>query len=260
MDFTVRPITPDEIDRVPLRCWPDRSAIAKLFMSQETIGMAAWDGNRCIAQLHCYRIDCPDDLVSNWPRWNRPWWTESVQKSEVNLQFPAWCHACFHVGRSLQTAQEEVLELVHRFAQQSKWDVDRVHSKLNLLDAVYLSRKEVENAVHELFISKRDGFDTEAPEYRGRGIGTAMCQESIRWATNHGCAVVVGSGVPSGIPVAANHEGALPWTTYARLGFRNKLLQLIVDDHAPIRQAKENALKSGRSAEDICHRMMVFDV
>ena len=153
MDFTVRPITPDEIDRIPLRCWPDRDTLAKLFMSQESIGMAAWDGNRCIAQLHCYRIDCPDGLVSNWPAWNRPWWTESVQKSEVNLQFPAWCHACFHVGRTLQTAQEEVLELVHRFAQQSEWDVDRIHEKLNLFDAVYLSRKEVENAVHELFIS-----------------------------------------------------------------------------------------------------------
>jgi hypothetical protein len=55
MDFVVRPITPDEIDRVPLRCWPDHDAMAKLFASQETIGMAAWDGNPCVAQLHCYR-------------------------------------------------------------------------------------------------------------------------------------------------------------------------------------------------------------
>ena len=49
-------------------------------------------------------------------------------------------------------------------------------------------------------------------------------------------------------------------TTYARLGFRNKRLQLVKDDHPPVRQAKERALKLGRSEADICHRMMVFDV
>lgn len=260
MNIVVRPITPDEIDRVPLRCWPDRDAIANLFASQETIGMAAWDGNRCVAQLHCYRIDRPDNFVSGWPRWNRPWWAECVQMGEVQLHFPAWCHACCHVGRTLQTAHEELLSLVLRIAEQTEWSVDSLHEKLNSLDAVFLSRGEVENVVRELCTSKRQSFDTEAPEYRGHGIGTAMCQESVSWAKNHGCAVVVGTGVPSGIPEAANHAGALPWTTYARLGFRNILLQLVMDDHPPVRQAKETALKSGRSEEDICDRMMVLDV
>ena len=222
--------------------------------------MAAWDGDRCVAQLHCYRVDCPDNFVSDWPRWNRPWWVESVQTSEVHLQFPAWCHACFHVGRTLQTDHEEFLALVQRFAQQTEWNVDSIHEKLNSLDAVYLSRDEVKNAVRELCTSKHQSFNTEAPEYRGHGIGTAMCQESISWAKGNGCAVVVGTGVPSGILEAANHTGALPWTTYARLGFLSKRLQLVMDDHFPVRQAKETALKSGQSEEDICDRMMVLDV
>ena len=260
MDITVRPITPDDIDRVPLRCWPNSDTIAKLFSLQGTIGMAAWEGDRCVAQLHCYRINCPDNLVSDWPRWNRPWWVESVQTGKVQLQFPAWCHACFHVGRTLQTDHEEFLALVQRFAQETEWDIDSIYEKLNSLDAVYLSRDQVDRAVRELCTSKREGFNTEAPEYRGHGIGTAMCRESIRWAKNHDYAVVVGTGVPNGIPEAADHAGALPWTTYARVGFRNKRLQLVKDDHPPVRQAKERALKLGRSEEDICHRMMVLDI
>ena len=260
MDIAIRPIAPDEIDRVPLRCWPDREAIAKLFTAQETIGMAAWDGNRCIAQLHCYRIEHPDDILSAWPKWNRPWWVEKVQTGEVQLHFPAWCHACCHVGRTLQALREELLSLVQRLAEQTGWDVDSLHKKLNSLDAVFLRRDEVEEMVGELRTSGRLTFKTEAPEYRGRGIGTAMCVESIRWAKDHDYAVIVGTGVPSGIPEAAAHAGALPWTTYAKLGFRDRLLQLVDMDHTPVRQAKEIALKAGRAQEDVCDRMMVLDL
>lgn len=164
MDITVRPITPEEIDRVPLRCWPNSDTIAKLFLSQGTIGMAAWEGDWCVAQLHCYRINCPDNLVSNWPRWNRPWWVESVQTGKVQLQYPAWCYACFHVGRTLQTDHEEFLALVQRFAQKTKWDINSIYEKLNSLDAVYLSRDQVNRAIRELRSSKREGFNTEAPK------------------------------------------------------------------------------------------------
>ncbi len=66
----------------------------------------------------------------------------------------------------------------------------------------------------------------------------SLLQESISWAKSHGCAVVVGIGVPSGIPEAADHAGALPWTTYARLGFRNRRLQLVMY-HLPDRQSKQ---------------------
>lgn len=260
MDITVRPIAADEIDRVPLRCWPDREAIAGLFARQDTIGIAAWDGDRCVAQLHCYRIEGPDDRLSGWPRWNRPWFIEGVQAGEAEMHFPAWCHACCHVGRTLQTLHEELLSLVQRFAEQANWSVDSLHQTLNSLDAVFLTREEVESMVGELHSAERQSFKTEAPEYRGQGVGTALCQESIRWAKSHGCASVVGRGVPSGIPEAAAHAGALPWTTYARLGFHPGLLRLVDTDHPPVRQAKEAALKAGRSEEDICDRMMVLDM
>ena len=199
-------------------------------------------------------------IATSSNEWNRPWWVESVQTGKVQLQFPAWCYACFHVGRTLQTDHEKFLALVQRFAQKTEWDIDSIYEKLNSLDVVYLSRDQVNRAVRELHSSKREGFNTEAPEYRGHGIGTAMRRESIRWAKNHDYAVVVGTGVPNGIPEAAEHAGALPWTTYARLGFRNKRLQLVEDEHPPVRQAKERALKLGRPEEDICHRMMVFDL
>ena len=101
IDITVRPISPEEIDRVPLRCWPDREAIRKLFTRQETIGMAAWDGERCVAQLHCYRVTAP-----NGKEWKAAehgpmggsmganWWTESDRafQSEklylINIKHP----------------------------------------------------------------------------------------------------------------------------------------------------------------------------
>ena len=72
--------------------------------------------------------------------------------------FPAWCHACFHVGRTLQTDHEEFLALVQRFAQQTEWNVDSIHEKLNSLDAVYLSRDEVKNAVPRIVHFKTPKF------------------------------------------------------------------------------------------------------
>ena len=260
MDIAVRPIAPDQIDRVPLRCWPDRDAIAGLFARQKTIGMAAWDGDRCVAQLHCYRIEHPDDIPSFWPKWNRPWWTEGVCAGEVQLRLPAWCHACCHVGRTLETLREELLSLTRRLADQTGWNLDSLHKRLNSFDAVFLSRDEVDDMVEELRLSKRQSFSTEAPEYRGQGIGTAMCQESIRWAKNHGYATVAAGSVPTGIPEAAAHAGALPWSTYARLGFRARLMKLMDTEHPPVRQAKQAALEAGRPEEDVRDRMMVLDV
>lgn len=64
MAITLRPITADEIDRISPRCWPEREAIARLFRRQEAIGMAAWDGERYVAQLHCYSVEAIDDLAA----------------------------------------------------------------------------------------------------------------------------------------------------------------------------------------------------
>jgi hypothetical protein len=40
--ITVPPIEPEELDRIVLRCWPDRETLDRLFAKQGTIGMAAF--------------------------------------------------------------------------------------------------------------------------------------------------------------------------------------------------------------------------
>jgi endonuclease YncB( thermonuclease family) len=45
----VRPIQPDELERIVLRCWPERETIDQLLVVQGTIGMAAWDGEKNVA-------------------------------------------------------------------------------------------------------------------------------------------------------------------------------------------------------------------
>lgn len=55
----VRPIRRDELGKVLLRCLPDGYRIETMFKTQEVIGMGAWDVDKCIAQLHCYRLILP---------------------------------------------------------------------------------------------------------------------------------------------------------------------------------------------------------
>ncbi len=100
----VRPVEPADLDRIVLRCWPDRSHIDELFARQGTIGLSAWDGDRCVAQLHGYRIELPGGSNPCWPDWNR-WWSHEVEAHVQGLpEGPVWCHACFHVGRTLEKA------------------------------------------------------------------------------------------------------------------------------------------------------------
>jgi GNAT superfamily N-acetyltransferase len=113
--ITVRPIERGELDRVVLRCWPERDVLERLFQEQGTIGMAAWEGDKCVGTLHCYRIAPPDWRNEHWPEWNR-WWTgpSSFSEAEIRtylerLSGSLWCHACYHVGRmlELQSAGDE---------------------------------------------------------------------------------------------------------------------------------------------------------
>lgn len=116
--ITVRAIEPTELDRIVLRCWPDRRALDRLFMAQGTIGMAAWEGDTNVAQLHCYRVTAPDGNEWNQVKESGAnWWTESDRifsgwgqwgpsKTELDLSGPVWCHACFHVGRTLDNPEE----------------------------------------------------------------------------------------------------------------------------------------------------------
>jgi len=267
MDITIRPITADEIDRVPLRCWPDREAIAELFARQGTIGMAAWEQGKCVAQLHGYRIVEPGDLWEIWPAWNRPWWTEKVRTGEFHLQTPAWCHACFHVGRTKDTHHNELLQRVLWLAYQSDWNIDRIYADISKLDGVFLSRTEVAQMVKELQESGRRSFVTEAPQYRSQGIGTAMCRDSVRWAREHDYAVIVGNGAPDGLFDFAVRSGNLPWTSYSNLGFEAVSIESgsaelpdWVQGNSPpqVMAGVRTALADGRPIHEFHERLMVL--
>jgi len=231
--IAVRPIQPSELDRVVLRCWPDRAILCRLFRTQGTIGMAAWDGEKNVAQLHCYRVTAPDGkewtAAEHGPMggsMGANWWTESdrifqgwgqwgPRKSELGLFGPIWCHACFHVGRIL------------------------------------------------------DDPEANDPRYVGQGIGTALCTASIQWAREHGYVAVVAPGSPEGVPQFTSWYGHLPWTTYARLGFRDYPVPPEETEelpgwatgavHEPIASEIRKALDS-RPLNEILERVMVLDL
>ncbi|MGI6377157.1 MAG: hypothetical protein ACOX3S_14335 [Anaerolineae bacterium] len=169
----VRPASIDQIHLIPWRCWGDDvEVLNKLFAAQETIGMAAWEGDRCVGVLHTFRIELP---------------TTPDRLPDERLQYVmgagfegvAWCHACFHVGRTVDTYAAEL-------------------------------------ATHD---RARTIFDGTDQRYFSRGIGTALLQESVRWARTHGYEGIIGPGAPSGLFNFCVWAGALPYTTYARLGF-----------------------------------------
>jgi len=85
--IAVRPIRREELGKVFLRCFPDGGRIETMFKTQEVIGMAAWDGDKCIAQQHCYRLILPNGSADN---------------GCLGISGPVWCHACCHVGRSIE--------------------------------------------------------------------------------------------------------------------------------------------------------------
>ncbi|MBT3267766.1 hypothetical protein HN371_11460 [Candidatus Poribacteria bacterium] len=102
--WTVRPIEPADTGSIVMRCWPeDAAARRRLFATQHTIGMAAWDGDVCVGQLHCYAVDFPTVENSDWPEWNQ-WWS-GVEGFRAPRAGRAWCHACFHVGRTVAKAR-----------------------------------------------------------------------------------------------------------------------------------------------------------
>ena len=109
----IRPIAPDEFDKMYPGCWPghgtDREALGRLFASQGTLGMAAWDRDECVAQLHCYRVIAPDGRNRHWPPWTEWWWDHYRPEAMAHgpkLSGPVWCHSCFHVGRLLRSEGE----------------------------------------------------------------------------------------------------------------------------------------------------------
>ena len=98
----IHPIRRDELGRVLLRCLPDGYRLEALFQTQEVIGFGAWDQDQCIAQLHCYRLLLPHGSADLWPAWTRPAYIADVLAGSLGISGPVWCHACFHVGRSIE--------------------------------------------------------------------------------------------------------------------------------------------------------------
>ncbi len=179
--ITIRPIEKDELGRVVLRCWPDDpNVLDKIFEAQGTIGMAAWEGDRNVAQLHCYRIDTADGVNGA-----AGWKLDMAGKASRELRGAIWCHECCHVGRTLETTAKEGKD-------------------------------------GDLGSGVRKGTD---PRYFGRGIGTAMVEESIKWAREHDYAAILAAAAPDRLPELAVWMGRLPWTTYAKLGFKLVLLK-----------------------------------
>lgn len=99
----VRAIQRDDLGKVLIRCLPDGGRIETIFKTQRIIGMAAWDGDRCIAQLHCYRLMLPGGSADLWPQWSRPGYVQDILNGSLDITGPSWCHACCHVGRSIET-------------------------------------------------------------------------------------------------------------------------------------------------------------
>jgi GNAT superfamily N-acetyltransferase len=99
----IHPIRRDELGKVLMRCLPDGYRIETMFKTQEVIGIGAWDGDKCIAQLHCYRLVLPHGSADIWPAWTRPSYVAAVLDGCLGISGPVWCHACFHVGRSVES-------------------------------------------------------------------------------------------------------------------------------------------------------------
>lgn len=229
--ITVRPIAPDALDRIVLRCWPPRDVLDRLFAEQGTIGMAAWEGGKCVGLLHCYHIVLPEG--TGWEsEWGANWWSGRADdptdyvftdrlrwgpgKTNLALNGTVWCHACCHVGRTLEAAAMS---------------------------------------------------DDPDPRYFGRGIGTALCRASVAWARERDYVAVLARGVPEGLRELAVWAGTLPWTSYAKVGYReidpagpaDELPLWAQGDCPPEVWAEiEAARAAGRPAHEFHERLMVL--
>ena len=243
----------------------------ELFASQGTIGMAAWEGDRCVGQLHCYRVAVPGAEAEHRPEC-KDWWLSAAPRAGLPLSGPAWCLTCFHVGRTLAGFCVEMLDKEVFPIVGNTWDEVRILSEV---------RKRIPNideqTVRRILAERRDGVDhgktywggCELP-YFGRGIGTALCAASVQWAREHDYIAVLAPGAAEGLVEFARWSGHLPRTTYSKLGFREAGLppEEMGDGagwaqghiHEPIASEVRSALASGRQPEDILHRLMVLDL
>ncbi len=73
---------------------------------QETMGISAWENDRCVGTLHCYRVDLPewdDSVFPEWipgqmHLWPLGWPLIEARDRGLAPGGPVWGHSCFHVG------------------------------------------------------------------------------------------------------------------------------------------------------------------
>jgi len=265
----INPILREELDRVVLRCWPEREAIDRLFGVQGTIGMAAWDGDRCVGQLHSYRVALPSVEADDRPEC-KDWWLAAASEVEFPLAGPAWCLTCYHVGRTLDAFCVEMLDKEVFPVVGNTWDEPRILGEL---------KKHVPNldeqAVSRILQERRAGVDHGETfwggceqAYFGQGIGAALCEAAVRWARENDYVAVLAPAPPAGLIEYARWSGHLPQTTYARLGFTATVVPPEEGDagwtrgeiHEPIASEVREALASGRQADELLERLMVLDL
>ncbi|MEN6480250.1 MAG: hypothetical protein ABFD20_11530 [Anaerolineales bacterium] len=217
----IRPAGVEHLAQIPWRCWgDDPQVLRRVFGQQETIGIIACEGERCVGVLYAFCIELPttaDCLPSERLHY----------VLETGLTGLAWCHACFHVGRMIETSAE--------FEQQSN------HSQRSSI------------------------FDGTDQRYFSRGIGTALLSQSVAWARQHRYGMVIGQGAPTGLFNYCVWRGMLPYTTYTRLGFQavrvpqeGDPLPTWVEGDAPpeVRLEAQAALSHGRLPHTLNTRVM----
>ncbi len=282
---SVRPIRPDDLNRIPLRCWPSRDIIERLFAEQGTIGMAAWEGQKCVGELHGYRVMPPGRRDAPPPEgsgpWAGSWWDSAWPEALLALTGPVWLHACFHVGRTLETYCAETLQksILPR-AQRGIWDEVRRRFTVPRERSGNWDEARILNELRKRFPDTDPGILKSVVDqgrlgslpgelethYLGRGIGTALCQASVQWAWEHDYTAVIASGAPRGVFEFAAWSGHLPWSTYAKLGFQalsdpkpgDEPDHWISDCPPEVQAEVRAALESGRAPWELNERWMVL--
>ena len=158
--------------------------------------------------------------------------------------------------------------MVYRFARKNDWDCDRTLNELNRLPGVFLSKDTVEPIMEELRSTGRTTFRTTESQYYSRGIGTALCDASVRWARGHDYVAIVAMGAPDGLFEFAKWSGHLPWTSYAKLGFEAVAMETESDelprwaqgDSPPEVMAEVQAALAAGRVREIRERVMVLNL
>jgi GNAT superfamily N-acetyltransferase len=209
----VKPIFADEVDRVVLRCWPDREAIGRILAYQDILGFAAWEGERCVAQLHCYRVETHQSGAPLWPYWNN-WWDNKADAALVPCMLPRRKNTGEHEGRVEDACSRRIVPEVGN-------DFQKVSKKLRELCVPNFDESDLLRLLNELPAKPftpvfQGGLDRR---YQGKGIGTALCKASIAWAQSNGYSFVLALGGTPNDHSKAEATGQLSAHTYEKLGF-----------------------------------------